>query len=114
MKAVGYGDIAATNGHWASGFMAMAIEKGLIPGEVELDAAITRGEIAELTKAAMKLGEALSASPFADEAPASAVALYEAGIINGSLDNGQLLYRAGSTITRAEMAAIIWRVYCAR
>ena len=114
MKAVGYGDIAATNGHWASGYMETAMDNLLISGEVDLDAAITREEVANLTAQALKLAPAGIEYPFDDAAPEAAVALYAAGIINGSADNGQLLFRAESTITRAEMAAIIWRVYCAR
>ena len=63
---------------------------------------------------ALKLAPAGIEYPFDDAAPEAAVALYATGIINGSLDNGQLLFRGESTIIRAEMAAIIWRVYCAR
>ncbi len=114
LKANGFGDIPATGDHWASGYMDKAIELGYISGAVDLNAAITRGEMADLCAAAMKLGSATIASPFADDAPASAVALYEAGIIKGSADNGQLLYRADSTITRAEISAIIWRMVKAR
>jgi len=114
MKAVGYGDIAPTGDHWASGYLETALADLLISGEVELDAVITREEVANLTAQALKLAPAGIEYPFDDVAPEAAVALYAAGIIKGSADDGQLLFRAESTITRAEMSAIVWRVYCVR
>ena len=114
MKAVGYGDIAPTGDHWASGYLETALADLLISGEVELDAVVAREDVANLTAQALKLAPAGIEYPFDDYAPEAAVALYAAGIIKGSADDGQLLFRAESTITRAEMSAIVWRVYCAR
>lgn len=112
MKAVGHSDYEpAPGGHWASGFMAKAISELYITGEVDLDAPITRTEMANLVANAMRLAPGSNPYPFEDDAPEAAVALYAAGIITGSLDNGHLLFRGDSAITRAEMAAIIWRVY---
>lgn len=113
-KALGYGDMASDGSHWASGYLLWAKTNGVIPADanVDLNAAITRGEMADLLANAMQLtSDENSSCPFEDEAPESAIALYTAGIITGSLDGGHLVFRAESTITRAEMAAIIWRVY---
>lgn len=110
LKATGYGEFEAGT-HWASGYMDKAMAEGFMDHEVDLNSAITRGEMADLTAKAMKLAPSTSPNPFDDEVSGYTVALYEAEIITGSQDNGRLVYRAGSTITRAEMAAIIWRVY---
>lgn len=110
LKATGYGEFEAGT-HWASGYMDKALAEGFMDHEVDLNSAITRGEMADLTAKAMKLAPSTNPNPFDDEVSSYAVALYEAEIITGSQDNGRLVYRADSTITRAEMAAIISRVY---
>lgn len=112
--ALGAGDMPSDGSHWASGYLQWAKRNGFVSANasINLDAAMTRGEVADLLAKAMQLtADASAANPFEDAAPASALALYAAGIIAGSLDDGRLLFRAKSTITRAEMATVIWRIY---
>ena len=51
------------------------------------------------------------ASPFADSDSAAVLALYEAKIIEGSFDAaGNRVFLPGDYITRAQMAAVVWRI----
>ena len=99
-------------GHWASGYLAFAEERGFVAegAWTDLDAFATRAEIASLAAKALELTAQAAQTPFADTADSAVIALYEAGIIEGSFENGQRVYRGGSCITRAEISAIVWRI----
>ena len=104
----------ATQAHWASAYLGYARENGLLDHAVELDAAPSRGEIAEFIAALLQLPDT-TITPFQDEAPAAAASLYAAGIITGNpTADGRLVFCAEQTLTRAEISAIAWRVniYC--
>ena len=122
MMATGYSNLTvSTRGkHWASDFLAAAKRDGLISATVTesyLDKKITRYAIAEIAAKAMKLSSAtLTASPFSDMAMTVSsapyvLALYEAGIVEGTtLSNGTVKFYGINSITRAEMATIVWRI----
>ena len=117
MLATGYSEQAPTGKHWASGYLSRALSDGLLTKSVDLERKIDRYAIAEIAARAMRLPKpSATKSPFADMAMdhASApyvLALYEAGIVEGSNRNdGALVYYGVNSIRRSEIAAIIWRI----
>lgn len=120
MLAAGYAEPAQTGKHWASGYLTVAVRDGLLPSTVTesyLDRKITRYTIAEIAAKAMKLPQTtLKTSPFSDmtttvsSAP-YVLALYEAKIVEGTTQsNGTVKFYGVNSITRAEMATIVWRI----
>lgn len=97
--------------HWASNYMKAAIEAGWMDAEVELNSAITRAEMCDLMAKAMGLASSDAANPFVDEANGYAVALFEAEIVTGTTAEGGVALNGSASITRAEIATIVWRVY---
>lgn len=100
-------------GHWASGYLKFAEDKGYVAkGSVaSLDDSISRNEIADLAAAALELNApAGMANPFADTSRASALALYAEGIFEGSLVDGQRLFKGGDSIKRSEICAVLCRM----
>lgn len=97
--------------HWASNYMKAAIEAGWMDAEVELNSAITRAEMCDLMAKAMGLAASEAANPFLDEANGYAVALFEAEIVTGTTAEGGVALNGSASITRAEIATIVWRVY---
>ena len=105
--------------HWASGYLAFAEKKGYLKkGSVEdLDAPITRNEIADLCAAALELTAAEQTSPYADSSRASVLKLFAAGIMEGSFnENGLRVFKGGDKLRRSEICAVLLRVqdYVAR
>lgn len=118
MKAAGYADLAPTDKHWASGYLARAQADGLLPaGTVGLDRKISRYTIAEIAAKALKLpASSRTVSPFSDmsmtvtSAP-YVLSLVDAGIVNGTADStGAVNYYGVNSIRRCEMAVIIYRM----
>ena len=107
MLAAKYSAQAPTDSNWASGYLAKALADGLLPASVDLDAPITRLEIARLAAKALKLTTTLTASPFTDTSDPAVLALSEAGIVQGGGDGK---YHPGDYIDRASISAIIWRI----
>ncbi len=105
---------AADPWSWASGYRALALAYGFLdPDEAtDLNAAANRLLIAKVAAKAMNLtnpgtGEVV----FADSTDSNVLALYWAGIVEGSLDDaGNRYYKPTSNITRAEIFAIISRI----
>lgn len=113
MLAAGYPEQAETNLHWASGYLSYAEESGILDyGEIaDLDAPITRGLIAKIAVRTLGLSTDVGLSPFADTSDEYVTALYYAGIVEGNTDSGARLYLPDSYMTRAEICAVIWRIY---
>lgn len=99
--------------HWASGYMKAAVEAGWMDSIVDLNTAITRAEMCDLVAKAMGLEASEAANPFVDEADGYAVALFEAGIVTGTTAEGGVALNGSASITRAEISAIVNRVYTA-
>ena len=101
-----------TGSHWASGYLALAESMGcLAPGEIQdLDSPISRLVIARVAAVAMGLEERTGASPFADVDSVYTLALYEEGILNGTVLGGQRYYYPDSSINRGEVCAIVSRI----
>ena len=118
LLAAGYDAQPSDGSHWASGYLSLALSEGILKESVPLREAITRGQLAQLAAAALKLTlpsgfketPFQDVSPSADTAPAI-MALYEAGIVEGTtLSDGQVVYRPDSPLLRSEVAAIVWRI----
>lgn len=114
IRAAGYKDIEAVEGgHYAAGYANYARERGwLDAGQLEnLDGAISRLAVAQLAARALGLElDEEGTSPFADTQDSCAAALYQAGIVAGSEENGQLLFHPEASITRAEISVIVWQI----
>lgn len=101
---------------WASGYRAFAMAYGFLdPGEAaDLNAAADRALIAKVAALAMGLLDGPTDEDdeiFADTKDPHVLALYWAGIVEGSLDeSGSRYYKPDSNITRAEIFAIISRI----
>ena len=113
LRAAGYdAQNAATGSHWASGYLKIALSKGLINAKdiPDLGAAISRVLIARIAANALGLSDTKIETPFADTSDGCVLSLYEAGIIEGSKGAGGLVYKPKSSITRAEISAIVSRI----
>ena len=109
--AAGFDAQPAAKGHWAGGYLNFAIQKGFTTNSgMDLDAAISRLEIAQLAAKALSLPASTTQSPFADSSDPAVLSLYDAGVLEGSQENGKTLFKPNDRITRAEITTIIWRM----
>jgi hypothetical protein len=61
---------------------------------------------------ALRLNGADMTTPFTDTSDRYVLALYKAGIVEGSFQaSGARCFYPANSISRAEMAAIVWRMY---
>jgi len=117
LVATGYGEqprVSAKH-NWASGYLNKAVSLGIYTkaeaAKINLDASISRLEVARVAALAMKLSTASISSPFSDTTNGSVLALYQAGIIEGSFNTSGLRYfYPSNSIQRSEISAIIWRI----
>ena len=110
LRAAGFAEQTAEDDeHWAAAYLRYAVSRGyLAEGAVtDLDAPITRDAVADLTAAALELPPAAIASPYADSSRPSALALYEAGIMQGSVDTGVRLLNGGDALRRSDVCVIL-------
>jgi len=111
LLAVGYDIQPGTGANWAQPYLTVAVQAGLVSSNINLNAPIDRATIAAIAAKALRLSPVTGGtSPFGDCNDGYARALYNAGIIKGSLDNGKIVYRPTSSIKRCEIAAIILRI----
>lgn len=99
--------------YWASVYVDPAIANRLVYAfdNSQLNQIPTRLDIARMTARAMDLVSIAGQSPYADCDDGYVVELYEKGIMVGiEGEDGTLRFEPDKPITRAEMAAIIWRV----
>jgi uncharacterized repeat protein (TIGR02543 family) len=113
MLAAGYEPQAATGSHWASGYLDTAISEGILGQNAvpDLDLPISRIAVAHIAAKAMGLDESDIESPFTDTSDGYVLSLYEKGILRGSSENGVILYLPDKCISRAEISAVVWRIY---
>lgn len=116
LLACGFSSQPSLSGHWADGYRALALEHGFLREEdlnAGLDAPASRAMIAALTAGALGLKRRDSSiSPFADTDAEGPVALFQAGIIEGSVDSeGVRSFYPDQPVSRAETAKIVWNIY---
>lgn len=112
LLAAGHSTQTATGEHWASGYGSYAVAKGYLSNRLtaDLNGTIKRVDIARLAAKAIGYGQSAATAPFADTKDGYVTALYEAGILTGMEEEGTLVFKGESSITRAEVAAIVWRL----
>jgi len=117
LRACGYpaqSPTASDPWSWASGYRALALAYGFLePNEaLDLNAAADRLLIAKISAKAMNLsGQPTAEVVFADTTDPYVLALYWAGIVEGTTDEaGVRNYKPTASITRAEIFAIISRI----
>ena len=112
MLAAGYSEQAKTGSHWASGYLTRAYRDGLVTNpNLDLNATVDRNTIASIAAKALKLSPVTNiTSPFVDSNDGYVLALYQAGIVEGTTNGGRTYYYGTSTIKRSEICAIICRI----
>lgn len=112
LRAAGYSEQTAVDDHWASGYVVLARQLGCFGDDeaVDPESYIDRLSVARITARALGLEERGGASPFADAEDGNLRALYEEGILEGSVVGSDRMYYPDSSITRAEICAIVSRV----
>ena len=103
------------DGHWAGGYARLARENRFLPDALldELDRPITRVQVAQLAARALGYCQSFSDSPFADVDNPYVTALSELGVLDGTTAHGENVYYPNEPLSRAEIAAIIWRLQSA-
>lgn len=113
-KAAGLTDqIPGAGAHWASGYAQHALSQGWITVKQSqnLNAAISRLEVARLTARVMGLDTERTDSPYGDVVDDEVTALYEAGVMTGSsADNGALAFYPDQPLKRSEMCVVVCQV----
>ena len=112
LLASGYDEQAPTGTHWASGYISFALAQGFLQesDSRKPDREITRLLVAQIAAAALNLPDDTTVSPFVDTVDGSVLALYSAGIVQGSYVNDIPVYKPQDSLTRAEVSAIVWRI----
>ena len=101
----GYGEQAPVEGGtWASGYIALAKSEGLIDGDVEQNANITRLEMCQLLAKALKIPASEKESTFPDTDDGYVLALAELGVIGGNPDG---TFGPDGELTRAQLCKIL-------
>ena len=111
LLAAGYPPQASTDSHWASGYQSLAVSQQMATTEElsSLDEPISRQLVAKLVCNAMGLQPYTGSSVFADTDDSYVMALYTAGILDGSMDaDGNRNYYPERSLNRAEVAKIIY------
>lgn len=113
MLAAGYPEQAPTGKNVFSGYLDKARAEGIITrSNVDLTKPITRLQVAQLAAGAMKLNTSnlSTVQPFTDTTDVSVRALNAAGIVGGYFSNGIRTFKPNNTLTRGQVAAIVWRM----
>lgn len=114
LLAAGYPEPEPAASHWARGYLNFAIEQGFLTRYEDisdLDVNMTRGLVAKLAANALGLSAPGTYGTFTDTDSPYVEALCAAGIVGGYPDG---TYRPGASISRAEIAAIVNRIYQSR
>lgn len=98
--------------HYASGYANYAVKRGwLEEGQIsDLTGPVTRLTAARVAAKALGLEPSENDSPFADVDDGYVTALYENGVISGSMAGDQVVFHPEASLTRAEMSVIVWQI----
>lgn len=112
LLSAGYSEPEQSGEHWASGYYALASERGFLPSDLnlELDDAIPRVKLADIAVLVLGFQRTGTENPFADTDNNAALILYDHGIFTGLESDGKTVFRPDRGITRAEMSTVIWRI----
>lgn len=91
-------------GDWASGYVAYAKAEGILDGDVDINAAISRAEVCQVLAKTMKIDASEEESVFPDTDDGYVLALFAMGVINGNPDG---TFDPDGNLTRAAMCTIL-------
>lgn len=103
---------AETGSHYASQYGNYAVARGWLTQEqnAALDGPVSRLVTAQVAAKALGLKPSERATPFADVDDPYVTALYDAGVISGSVEGDKTVFKPQSSLTRAEMSVIVWQI----
>lgn len=112
LLAAGHEQQPSDGSHWASGYAAYVRENGYLKDAVldDLNAPITRVNVARLAAGALGFAQSFASSPFTDIDDGFVTALAEIGVLEGSVEDGNNVFHGDRHLTRAEVSAIVWRL----
>ena len=114
LLAAGYEAPSQTSSHWASGYQQLALDLGFVSQDqvADLDAPASRLLVAQIAAKAMQLQPVSANGEYGDTEDGYAVALYHAGVMEGSVDSvtGTRLFRPDQSVKRSEIAKIVWMI----
>lgn len=112
LVTVGFDEQPAADGHWAGGYLRLAVSKGLVTQSdmPDLNANITRRQVVELAAKSIGLPPLEPENVFADTDDGFVLQFYHCGIVGGDSTSGQLKFYPDNSITRAEFSAILARI----
>lgn len=98
--------------HYASRYANYAVNRGWLTQEqiADLSGPVTRLTTAQVAAKALGLAPSESETPFADVDDRYVTALYEAGVISGSVEGDWEVFHPEASLTRAEMSVIVWQI----
>lgn len=110
LLAAGYEEPEKVASHWARNFMNLALEEEIIiRGQItDLDVNISRDLMAQIVVKSMDLSRLHEFSTFNDTNSVYAQTLYDYGISDGYPDGS---FKPNKSLTRAELCAIVCRMY---
>ena len=111
--AAGYAEPETVSSHWARGYLNFALEAGILErGEItDLDVSMSRLLTAKVSARALGVTRQDAQQKFTDTNDDCVQALSEIGIIGGYPDG---TFRPNGSLTRAELSAIVSRIYAYR
>lgn len=109
LLAAGFQEPEPATQHWASGYLDLALEYGILDrGDItDLDVPISRVLMAKIAANALGIEQLFDVSGFTDCDNKYACALYDWGITEGYEDG---TFRPQRSLTRAELTTIVWRI----
>ena len=114
LLSTGHKEQKPSTAHWASGYATYAYSMGFAAqnySDYQLDNGISRLDVARFAAKALGYGASNTTSPFADVNDGYVTALYEAGVFIGTKIGDLTYFYPNSSITRAEVATIVYRIY---
>lgn len=109
MLAAGYEEPEPVASHWARSYLNLSLEDGIIDrGEItDLDIPISRLLMAKVAANSLGVARLFNFEPFSDTSDPYVLALYDYDIVTGYTDG---TFGPQKSLTRAELAAIVWRI----
>lgn len=110
LLAAGYETPEPVASHWARNFLNLALDEAILDrGDItDLDVPITRAMMAKVVVRSLNLVSMTGEQYFTDTDNANVQLLFEYGISDGYGDG---TFRPGRSLTRAELSAIVCRMY---
>lgn len=112
LQAAGSGVKQASTSHWASGYADYAVAQGYLTQEQigDLDGEMPRILVAQLAAKALGLSPSQNPTPFEDVDDPYLTALYEVGVVTGTVEDGKTLFLPDKPVSRAEISVMTWQV----